>query len=77
MKYVDVEGVGPVSKIGPHSDVYLLGAILFELVTKRPPHAGKNAMKCLMAAARNQIRDTDPDNCTKNDPTGELLEIAL
>ncbi|MFP6766471.1 MAG: protein kinase, partial [Planctomycetaceae bacterium] len=68
---------GPVSKIGPHSDVYLLGAILFEIVTKRPPHAGKNAMKCLMAAARNQIRDPDPDNCTKNDPTGELMEIAL
>jgi hypothetical protein len=57
--------------------VYLLGAILFEIVTKRPPHAGKNAMKCLMAAARNQIRDPDPDNCTKNDPTGELMEIAL
>jgi WD40 repeat protein/serine/threonine protein kinase len=68
---------GPISKIGPHSDVYLLGAILFEIVTTRPPHAGKNAMKCLMAAARNQIRDPDPEKTTVNDPTGELLEIAM
>lgn len=68
---------GPINKIGPQSDVYLLGAMLFEIVTGRPPHAGKNAMKCLMAAARNQIREPNPENCTKNDPTGELLEIAM
>lgn len=68
---------GPISKIGPHSDVYLLGAILFEVVTSRPPHAGKNAMKCLMAAARNQIREPDPEKSLVNDPTGELLEIAM
>jgi len=68
---------GPISKIGPQSDVYLLGAMLFEIVTGRPPHAGKNAMKCLMAAGRNQIRDPNEEACTKNDPTGELLEIAM
>jgi WD40 repeat protein/serine/threonine protein kinase len=68
---------GPISKIGPHSDVYLLGAILFEVVTARPPHAGKNAMKCLMAAARNQIREPNPEKSLVNDPTGELLEIAM
>ena len=68
---------GPISKIGPQSDVYLLGAMLFEIVTGRPPHAGKNAMKCLMAAARNQIREPNEEACTKNDPTGELLEIAM
>lgn len=68
---------GPISKIGPQSDVYLLGAMLFEIVTDRPPHAGKNAMKCLMAAARNQIREPNQEACTKNDPTGELLEISM
>jgi WD40 repeat protein/serine/threonine protein kinase len=68
---------GPIKKIGPRSDVYLLGAILFEVVTGKPPHAGKNAMKCLMSAARNQIRDADTERTKRNDPSGELTGIAL
>jgi WD40 repeat protein/serine/threonine protein kinase len=68
---------GPISKIGEHSDVYLFGAILFEIVTSKPPHAGKNAMKCLMAAARNTIRPVVEEKAAVNDPTGELLEIAM
>lgn len=68
---------GPISKIGQHSDVYLFGAMLFEIITGKPPHAGKNAMKCLMAAARNTIREADPERTAINDPTGELLEIAM
>ncbi|MFT4558834.1 MAG: serine/threonine protein kinase, partial [Planctomycetaceae bacterium] len=68
---------GPIKKIGPRSDVYLLGAILFEVVTGKPPHAGKNAMKCLMSAARNKIRDADTERAKRNDPSGELTSIAL
>lgn len=68
---------GPINQIGPRSDVYLLGAILFEIVTGKPPHAGKNAMKCLMSAARNKIRDADTERAKRNDPTGELLKIAM
>lgn len=68
---------GPITKVGAHSDVYLFGAMLYEIVTGKPPHAGKNAMKCLMAAARNEIRDPDPERTQKNDPTGELLAIAM
>jgi serine/threonine protein kinase len=60
--------IGPASRIGPHSDVYLLGAILFEIVTGKPPHAGEDAMKCLMAAVQNEIVSVHE--------TGELLEIA-
>lgn len=59
---------GPLEKITHLSDVYLLGAILYEIVTGKPPHQGKNAMKCLMAAARNEIVPTDK--------TGELVDIA-
>ncbi len=68
---------GPITKIGIHSDIFLLGAMLFEIITGRPPHAGKNAMKCLMAAARNQIRDVDPETTLRTDPTGELMQIAM
>jgi WD40 repeat protein/serine/threonine protein kinase len=59
---------GPLEKITHLSDVYLLGAILYEIVTGKPPHQGKNAMKCLMAAARNELTPTDK--------TGELIDIA-
>jgi WD40 repeat protein/serine/threonine protein kinase len=59
---------GPIEKISFASDVYLLGAILFEILTGRPPHTGKNTMQCLFAAAKNDIRATDK--------TGELMDIA-
>ena len=60
---------GPIAKITPSSDIYLLGAMLYEIVTGKPPHTGKNALKCLMAAAKNVIVPTDK--------TGELIEIAM
>lgn len=54
--------------LGPKSDMYLLGAILYQIVTGHPPHPGKTAMEALMAAARNQIiAVSNPD---------PLLEIA-
>jgi WD40 repeat protein len=60
--------LGPIDRIGEASDIYLLGAILYECVAGYPPHAGKNVTKCLMAAARNEIRPTEA--------TGELVDIA-
>jgi hypothetical protein len=59
---------GPLDRIGPPSDVYLLGALLFEIITGRTPHTGKDVMTCLYAAAKNEIQPTEK--------TGELLDIA-
>lgn len=61
--------MGPVELIGLHSDVYLLGAILYEFVTGLRPHSGSTVTRCLMAAAKNEIAATQK--------SGELIDIAL
>ena len=60
---------GDVERMGFTSDVYLLGAVLYEIVAGKPPHAGTSAMNCLYNAAQNLIVPTKVK--------GELLEIAL
>ena len=62
---------GPLEKISFSSDIYLLGAMLYEILTGRAPHTGKNTMQCLFAAAKNEIRPPE------NDQSGELMDIAL
>ena len=59
---------GPLSAIQDHSDVYLLGAVLLEIITSQPPHTGTDVLECLRAAARNEI--------VPSSKSGELLEIA-
>ena len=61
--------VGPIERIGFASDVYLLGAILYEIITLNPPHRGGNVVSCLLAAAHNEIQPTEK--------SGELVGIAL
>ena len=61
--------VGDASKIGYGSDIYLLGAILYEIVTGERPHTGADVMDCLANAAENKIVETDKE--------GELVDIAL
>jgi WD40 repeat protein len=60
---------GPIEDIDHRSDIYLLGAMLYEIIGGRAPHVGRDVMQCLMAAAQNRIEPVDY--------TGELLEIAL
>jgi PAS domain S-box-containing protein len=51
------------------SDVYLLGAILFQILTGKPPHQGETLWQDIVAAANNVIEPTEID--------GELMEIAM
>ncbi len=60
---------GPVEAIDKTSDIYLLGAMLYEIIGNHPPHSGKDVMQCLMAASQNRI---DPIR-----HEGELKDIAL
>ena len=55
-------------RIGKHSDIYLLGAILFQVVTGTPPHMGRTQKDRLKAAIQNEITPTELE-----DP---LLDIA-
>jgi WD40 repeat protein len=61
--------MGPVSAVGIHSDIYLMGAILYEIITGRAPHTGSTVTACLMSAAKNEIVPAPKK--------GELVEIAL
>ncbi len=58
-----------ITKIGLRSDVYLLGAILYQIIAGYPPHPGRTQSECIFSAYDNIILPVD-----KEDP---LLEIAL
>lgn len=61
--------IGPVDRIGLGSDIYLMGAILYEVITGITPHTGPTVTACLLAAARNEIQPAAK--------SGELVDIAL
>ncbi|MGH7145488.1 MAG: protein kinase domain-containing protein, partial [Planctomycetota bacterium] len=60
-----------VAAIGPATDIYLLGATLYEILTMRPPHQGREALDILIEAAKNSVLEREEPNVNR-----ELMRIA-
>ena len=75
--YMAPEMITPPYLLGPRSDVYLLGAILFRFLTGQVPHAGESARSSLKAVSRTELITPDAERPHKLAPTGELLSVAM
>ncbi|MBN1521930.1 MAG: serine/threonine protein kinase [Candidatus Aureabacteria bacterium] len=61
------------AQIGKHSDIYLLGATLYEILTGHPPHSGDTMREAIINAILNKIRPPEDEK----DIDMILMETAL
>lgn len=63
------QAIGSLGDVGPKTDVYLLGATLFQLLAGFPPHEGETLVECIRNAADNRFRVTTVQS--------ELMDVAM
>jgi serine/threonine-protein kinase len=67
---------GEIDRIEPRSDVYGLGAILYQLLTERPPHRGPSFLESVRIAQLGQV--APPAEVRRGDDLPEtLVAIAM
>ncbi len=49
------QAMGEPARFGPHTDVFSLGAILYEVLTGEPPYSGDDLARIFHAAARGDV----------------------
>ncbi len=71
--YMAPEMIGlRLDRVGPWSDIYLLGATLYEIATEQPPHPGRTVSECISNARDNVILPYHKAGMRQ-----ELVQIAL
>ena len=70
---------GDAAELGPATDIYLLGATLFEIATGRRPHAGETLTACLRSAAANRLdlREGEVPADLEDDPGADPCEELI
>jgi tRNA A-37 threonylcarbamoyl transferase component Bud32 len=61
--YMAPEMLDPVNAdIGPWTDIYLLGSVLYEILTRKPPHSGRTTLELVHNIARGPaMPDHEPE----------------
>ncbi len=76
-KYMSPEQArGDVQAVGPHSDIFALGGILYDLVTGRPPFEGPNTAAVLQQVEQGKLAPPDRTRDGQRVPK-ELRAVVL